>query len=132
MLLGGNDLKSGYDYQRHRFEDVFHTLLGSLKEYFPQAFLSVGTYPIPGPHSRLRFNSAEIVRLEVNPTIRKVARETGFHVCELETIFEAYDDLRRDGVHPTLLGEHRMANVWFKTIFPLLEASLNTDNETPI
>ena len=127
VLVGGNDLKCGYDFQRHRFEHVFSALLGSLRSSFPRAVLCVGTYPIPGPHARLRPNSTEIVHLELNPTIRTVAKRLGYHLCELESIFEANNDLRRDGVHPTLLGEHRMADVWFKTIFPLLEATLKTD-----
>jgi lysophospholipase L1-like esterase len=132
VLLGGNDLKRGYGFQRLEFEQVFRTMLGFLNERFPHACHCVGTYPLPGSHPHLRPTSAQLVLSELNPAIRKAAAETGFHLCELENIFDTSDDLRSDGVHPTVLGERRMAEIWFQTIFPLLEASLGTDSDTSI
>jgi hypothetical protein len=127
-LLGGNDLKREFNFQRPRFERVLSALLGLIEEHFPHAFRFVATYPVPGPHPRLPANGAGMVRSELNPAIRKIVKETGSYLCDLEDIFNSKDDLRYDGVHPTIPGEKRMTDAWFETIFPLLEGSVGIDS----
>jgi len=125
LLVGTNNLKHGKDCSRETFRKDITSILTFLRGHAPNAFLTVGTIPLPGRHARLREDSSEIIKGDMNPCIRQTAEELGDQVCELEGIFHNAEHLRSDGVHPTLVGERRLAEHWAECIIPLLSDVMN-------
>jgi lysophospholipase L1-like esterase len=127
ILVGGNDLKLGSVFKEELFEGSLRRLMSLVRRNAPDAFVCMGTYPVPGPHPRLRRNSDEITRSKLNPTIRRIAHEFNAGLCELENLFQGRDDLRRDGVHPTIAGDKLMSDAWVSVVLPLLESRLRKE-----
>ena len=117
IKLGTNDSKP----QCWVYKDEFESDLGQMVDSFkylpsdPDIFLCL---PVPAFSDGWGIDSL-IIANEIIPAIRKVAREKGVAVIDLNTPMRAYPEDFPDGIHPSPSGARKIAEIIANAITPV-------------
>ncbi len=117
IKLGTNDSKPQNWQYKDDFEKDYKKFVKSFKKLpsKPQVYIC---YPIPVFEGKWGINEV-IVKSEMLPAIRKIARKTGVKTIDLYTPFIGKGDLTYDGIHPNEAGAALLA----RTIYEALQAT---------
>lgn len=72
-------------------------------------------------------NSRRRVVEEINPAIKKIAKDRGLPLIDIYQLFQQYPEFL-PGIHPTLEGYKAMADMWFNQLAPFMN-SLSVKNK---
>lgn len=111
VKLGTNDAKpNNWRYKAEWMAD-YGTLIDSLHALPTHPRIYICT-PIPGEQVRWGIRDS-IISNEVCPLVTKVAKKKKVHLIDLHSLFKNTDGklMQKDGVHPTLVGAYRLAEI---------------------
>ena len=114
IKLGTNDSKEEFWAGRQRFYEDYISLINSFKSLpnKPKIYIC---YPLPSFKNRFGIRE-EIVKKEIIPIVKQVAKETEVSFIDVYTPFYSKSHLLLDGVHPNATGAEFLAMEIFKAI----------------
>jgi lysophospholipase L1-like esterase len=113
IMLGTNDSKPGNWVHKAEFEADYKAVIADLKKANPKVAIYC-CVPPPAGGNKWGING-DIIKNEVQPMVRKVAKETGCYVVDLQEPF-AGKNYTPDGVHPNVDGHKVMAAAIHKAV----------------
>lgn len=122
IKLGTNDSKPQNWQHKKKFVKDYKALVKSFQKLSskPQVYLA---YPVPVFEDKWGING-NVVKHEVLPAVRKVARKTNAKTIDLYTPFLGKAELTYDGVHPNEAGAALIAKEVYEAITPVKAVSV--------
>ncbi len=114
ILLGTNDSKPRHWYYRDDFERDYHRLLRELKALPSRPNLWV-VLPPPAFPGQWGIRDS-VIRDEMIPLLRKIAREEDVLTVDLYALFAGRSDLFPDQIHPDDRGMDLMAEAFYQCL----------------
>lgn len=117
IKLGTNDSKP-YNW---KYKDQFAKDLGDMIEVFaalPSRPRVVVCFPVPAYYPAFDI-SPDVIKNEIIPTLRKVAREKGAATVDLYSALSGRPELFPDGIHPNAAGAALIAKTLHAAILAL-------------
>lgn len=114
IKLGTNDSKEGNWVYKSEFYNDYIEFIKSFQNLpsKPKVYIC---YPIPAYPNRYGIRE-EIIRKEIIPLVKQVAKETNTTFIDLYTPFYSKKDLLPDGVHPNASGAQFLAKEIYKAL----------------
>lgn len=121
IKFGTNDARSenwrsSIGYGKNNFYDHYVEFINSFKAINPNVTIYI-CYSLPSfKNGRVEREQARIIREEVIPTIKLIARKNKVHLIDLHSVFQDKSVLLEDGIHPNAEGAALIANEVFEAI----------------
>ena len=112
--LGTNDSKAGNWVYKSRFYTDYVDFINSFKNLPSKPKIYI-CYPLPAYENRYDIQE-EVIKKEIIPIIKQVAKETNTTFIDLYTPFYGKKELLPDGVHPNAAGAKYMAQEVYKAL----------------
>lgn len=113
IMLGTNDSKPGNWAHKAEFEADYKAVIADLKKANPKVVIYC-CVPPPAGGNKWGING-EVIKNEIQPMVRKLAKETNCYVIDLQEPLTGKNCIP-DGVHPNVDGHKLMAAAIYKAL----------------
>ena len=114
ILLGTNDSKPRHWYYKKEFAEDYRRLVRELKGLPSRPNIWV-VFPPPAFHGQWGVRDS-VIREEVIPLLRKIARKEGVFTLDMYSVFEGHSEMFPDQIHPDDRGVALMADAFYQCL----------------